>query len=118
MDSGGGGGAGIVALIVQLAIIAFFVATMWKIFTKAGEPGWAAIVPIYNVIVLLKIAGKPWWWLFLMFIPFVGLIVSIFVALALAKAFGKSTGFAVGMILLGFIFYPMLAFGSAEYEGA
>jgi uncharacterized membrane protein YoaK (UPF0700 family) len=84
---------------------------------KAGKPGWAAIIPIYNVIVLLQIAGKPLWWIILLFIPIVNLIMAILIGIAVAKKFGKSGGFGVGLALLGFIFYPILGFGDAQYQG-
>jgi len=91
------------------------IASMWKIFTKAGKPGWAAIIPIYNLIVLLEIAGKPLWWFILMLIPFVNIVVFIMVLVSIARNFGKGVGFAIGMLLLPFIFYPMLGFGDARY---
>jgi hypothetical protein len=89
---------------------------MWKIFVKAGKPGWAAIVPIYNLIVILEIAGKPIWWFILLLIPFVNIIVLIMVLISFARNFGKGVGFAIGMLILPFIFYPMLAFGDATYQ--
>ncbi len=89
----------------------------WRIFEKAGKPGWAFIIPFYNVIVLLEIVGKPWWWLILMiFVPLGNLIWGIWTTNLLAKSFGKNEGFTVGLILLPFIFYPILGFGSAEYQ--
>jgi hypothetical protein len=103
-------------IIIQLALVVFFVAVMWKIFAKAGEPGWACLVPIYNACVMFKIAGKPMWWILLCFIPIVNIIISILAAIGLANKFGKGGGFAVGLILLPFIFYPILAFGDAEYQ--
>ena len=106
--------AGFLVLWVVLAVLV--IAAMWKIFTKAGEPGWAAIIPIYNFLVLLKVAGKPMWWIILMLIPFVNLIVAIMVMISLARNFGKGTGFALGLILLPPIFYPMLAWGDARYS--
>src|SRR6476620_10565425 len=102
--------------IFWLAVVVLMVASMWKLFQKAGEPGWAAIVPIYNFIVLLKIAGKPAWWIVLMFIPFVNLIVAIIAALAVARNFGKGTGFGLGLAFLAPIFYPILAFGDSRYQ--
>ena len=93
------------------------IASLWTTFSKAGKPGWAAIVPIYNLIVLLEIVGKPWWWLFLMLIPIVNLVILIIVYHNLSLSFGKSGGFTVGLILLGFIFLPILAFGDAKYVG-
>ena len=104
--------------IVWLAVIVLIVAGLWKIFVKAGEPGWAAIVPIYNLIVLLKIVNRPVWWIVLLLIPFVNVIIGFILAFDLAKAFGKGAGFALGMIFLSFIFYPILGFGSAKYQGA
>ncbi len=106
-----------VIIVIYLAIIVLMIASMWTIFSKAGKPGWASIVPIYNLIVLLEIVGKPWWWLLLMFIPIVNIVILIIVFHNLSLSFGKGGGFTVGLILLGFIFLPILAFGDAEYVG-
>ena len=111
-------GPGIGSIIFMLVIAVFMIASMWKIFTKAGKPGWAAIVPIYNLVVLLEIAGKPIWWIVLFLIPVVSIIASIMVAIGLANNFGKGAGFGIGLALLGPIFYPILAFGSAQYGGS
>ena len=111
-------GPGALFYIIYFGFLALMIASMWKIFTKAGQPGWAAIVPIYNAIVLLKIVGKPLWWIVLMIIPIVSFIAAIILTIDLAKAFGKGGGFAAGLILLPFVFMPMLAFGDAEYQGA
>lgn len=113
----GGGIAAAIILIVYLAVIIIMIASFWKIFSKAGRPGWAAIVPIYNIIVFLDVAGKPWWWIFLFCIPILNVIMGIIAIVGLAEKFGKGAGFAVGLILLGVIFYPILAFGDAEYQG-
>ena len=110
-------GVGIVPLLIMLVVVVFMIASMWKVFTKAGKPGWAAIVPIYNIIVLLEIAGKPMWWFILFFIPIVSLIASIMIAIGVAQSFGKSTGFGLGLAFLSPIFYPILAFGSSQYVG-
>jgi len=107
---------GVGTVIFALVFTVLMVVSWWKIFTKAGEPGWASIVPIYNIFVWLRIAGKPGWWILLLFIPLVNIVISIFVAAGLAKAFGKGVGFVVGLILLPFIFYLILAFGSDEYR--
>lgn len=117
MAQEGGSGPGIGVLIVQLVIAIAVIAGMWKVFEKAGQPGWAAIVPIYNAIVLLKIAGKPAWWIVLMLIPFVNFIIAIVVAMSLAKNFNKSSGFGIGLALLPIVFYPILGFGDAQYSG-
>lgn len=104
-------------LILVVAILA--IAGMWKTFAKAGKPGWAAIVPIYNIIVMLEIINRPLWWILLFFIPFVNFIVYIIIALDMAKAFGKSTAFGIfGLWIFSFIGYLMLGFGSAKYVGA
>lgn len=100
-----------------LAIMVFFIACMWKIFTKAGKPGWAALIPIYNTIVMLEIVGKPIWWIVLFLIPLVNLVVAIMLLVELAKSYGQSTGFALGLLFLPVIFYPILAFGSSTYVG-
>ena len=94
------------------------VASMWKVFTKSGEPGWASIIPIYNIIVMLKIAGKPGWWVLLFLVPVVNLVIGIIAMAAVAARFGKGAGFVVGLIFLPFIFWPILGFGSAECEPA
>jgi hypothetical protein len=112
------GGASAIIWIIYVAVWVLWVAGFWKTFTKAGEPGWAAIIPIYNTIVLLKIIGRPIWWIILLLIPFVNIVVGIIMLLDLAKAFGKGTGFAVGLIFLSFIFIPILGFGDAQYQGA
>ncbi len=119
-EYGGGGGAGLFAggfFIIWLAIFIVMVAAMWKIFTKAGKPGWAAIIPIYNLVVLLEITGKPLWWLILFLIPFVNFVAMILVTVALAEKFGKGVGFAIGLLLLPIVFYPILGFGEARYQG-
>jgi hypothetical protein len=100
--------------VIWLAVAVVMIAAMWKVFEKAGEPGWAAIVPIYNLYILLKIAGKPAWWIVLMLIPFVNLIVWVIAMIAVAARFGKGTGFGLGLAFLGLIFFPMLAWGDAQ----
>jgi len=105
-----------VFLVIQLAVAVLFIASMWRVFDKAGQPGWACLVPIYNAYVMLKVAGKPGWWLLLMLIPVVNIVIFILVYLAIAANFGKGAGYAIGMLLLPFIFWPMLAFGDAEYK--
>jgi len=116
----GGTGAGLfggVFLFIWLAVFVLTIAGMWKVFAKAGKPGWACIIPVYNLIVLLEISGKPLWWFILFLIPFVNFIVAILVLVALAEKFGKGAGFAIGLLILPFIFYPVLGFGDAVYRG-
>jgi hypothetical protein len=109
----GGAGSSIIGLLIGILVIA----GLWKVFTKAGKPGWAAIIPIYNLIVLLQIAGKPLWWIVLFCIPIVNIVVAVMVLINVAKSFGKGAGFAIGMLFLGPIFIPILGFGSAQYIG-
>lgn len=111
-----GAALGIIGLF-YVAILVFYIYCMWKIYVKAGQPGWAAIIPIYNYVVLLQIVGKPVWWIFLMFIPLVNIVIGIIVISELSKAFGKGAGFTLGLIFLGFIFIPILALGDAQYKG-
>ena len=106
-----------VLVIVELLIALFVIVAMWKVFTKAGRPGWAAIIPIYNMYVWCKIVGRPGWWVILMLIPLVNIIVGIIVCIDMAKSFGKGAGFGIGLALLGIIFLPILGFGSAQYQG-
>jgi ABC-type transport system involved in cytochrome c biogenesis permease component len=101
--------------ICEAVVIVLIVASMWKIFTKAGQPGWASIIPIYNWIVWCKIVGRPAWWVLLLLICFP--IFYIILSIDLAKSFGKGVGFALGLIFLSIIFFPILAFGSATYQG-
>jgi hypothetical protein len=102
--------------VIYLAILVLVIAGLWKVFTKAGEAGWKAIIPIWNIIVLLRIVGRPLWWIILLIIPIVNIIASLIVMLDLAKSFGKGSGFGIGLWLLSFIFVPILGFGSATYQ--
>lgn len=104
-------------IIFLLAFVVLIIAAMWKVFEKAGQPGWAAIIPIYNIYIMTKIAGKPGWWVLMFFIPFVSLIFSIWLQNMISKSFGKDEGFTAGLVFLGFIFYPILGFGDAKYQG-
>lgn len=117
MCAGACGGGGLV-LIVELAIALLMLIATWKVFTKAGKPGWAVIIPFYNAYVFLKIAGKPGWWLILLLVPLLNVIFGIIATVAFARNFGKGVGFVLGLIFLPFIFYPILAFGDATYLGA
>jgi hypothetical protein len=102
--------------IICIAIGIFYIATMWKVFEKAGKPGWASIIPIYNTIVLLQIAGRPVWWILLLLIPLVNIVIAIIVHIDIAKAFGHGVGFGWGLALLGLIFFPILAWGDSQYQ--
>ena len=106
-----------IIIIVYLAIVVLTIVSVWKIYTKAGKPGWACLIPIYNLLVLLKIVGKPWWWLFLFIIPLVNIVFGIWVTNLLSKSFGNNEGFPNGLLFLTLIFYPILGLGDAKYAG-
>ena len=115
--SASAGGMGIVGLIIYLAVIVLLIVSGWKINVKAGKPGWAVLVPIYGTLVNLEIIGKPAWWIVLFFVPIVSVVIVFVISIEMAKVFGKGAGFGIGLVFLPFVFYPMLAFGSAQYKG-
>lgn len=104
-------------IIIYVAIFLLLTIAQWKIYVKANKPGWACLIPIYNVIVLLEIIGKPWWWLLLFFVPIANVVIAIWMTNLLSKSFGKDEVFTVGLILLPFVFYPILGLGDAKYNG-
>jgi len=109
-------------LIVSLWVIGLIIAILlitsrWRIFTKANQPGWASIVPIYNALIFLRIIGKPWWWILLFCIPIVNIVFLVWAANLLSKSFGKGEGFTLGLIFIPFVFELILAFGELEYLG-
>jgi hypothetical protein len=106
-----------VLIVIYLVITVLLIVSQWKIYSKANKPGWACLIPIYNIIVLLEIIGKPWWWLLLLLIPIVNIVFAIWMTNLLSKSFGKSEGFTVGLLLLPIIFYPILGLGDAKYNG-
>lgn len=107
----------IVPVVVGLAIVVLMLAAFWKVFEKAGEPGWKSLIPVYNAYLFVIISGKPGWWFILFFIPIVGVIANLLVCLSLANKFGKGNLYGVGLFLLGPILYLHLAFSDAEYVG-
>ena len=116
-EAQGGGTAGMIFMAVWLIVCLTILAGVWKVFTKAGQPGWGVLVPIYNAYLMTKIAQRPAWWVILMFIPVVNILVHVVLSMDIAKHFGKGAGFGVGLAFLGFIFYPILGFGGAQYGG-
>lgn len=107
-----------VMTLFWLVVAVVMIVAMWKVFVKAGQPGWAAIVPIYNYYILTQIAGRPAWWLLLFFIPFANLIALIVISMDIAKAFGKSEVFGIlGLVLFSPIGYLILGFGKDTYKG-
>ncbi len=110
------GGLSLFFITLVLSIVTII--GMWKMFEKAGKPGWASIVPVYNIVVMLEIIKKPTWMVLLFFIPFVNFIVGLIIVFDIAREFGKGILFAIGMILFPFIFYPILGFGKSTYANA
>ena len=106
------------SLIIALILYVIFIVAGWRLFTKAGKPGWAIIIPIYNIIVWCQIGGKPGWWIILYLIPIVNIVISIIVAVNVAKNFGKSGAFGFFLLwLLSIIGMFILSFGKAQYQG-
>jgi hypothetical protein len=106
-----------IAVLLYLVIVFAIIASWWRIFTKGGQPGWGSLIPIYNLYLILKIVGRPWWFLLLLLIPVVNVIVAILITNDLSKSFGRGLPFTLGLIFLPFIFYPILAWSEATYQG-
>lgn len=106
-----------IPMVIALLLFVLYLASAWQVYSKTGKPGWACLIPIYNVIVFLRIVGRPVWWFVLLFIPGVNIIISLLLCLDLAAVFGKGTGFGLGLFFLPIILLPILAFGKAEYRG-
>lgn len=105
--------------IVYVAILILMIVSGWKLYEKAGKPGWAYIIPIYGTLVMLEIIGKPWWWLLLMFVPIVNVVILVWAINLLCKSFGKGVGYTIGLFIpiMNIILFAMLGFGDAKYEG-
>jgi hypothetical protein len=112
----GAAALGLGMLLFNLLVVVGVLVGMWKVFVKANKPGWAALVPIYNLFVLAEVGGKPSWWAILLFVPLVNLIVFVVICMGVAKNFGKNELYGIGLALLGFIFFPLLGFGNARYR--
>lgn len=104
-------------IIIGLAAAVIEIVALWYVFVKAGEPGWAVLIPIYNFLIMIKIAGKPWWFIFLMLLPIVNIVIAIMILHGISKGFGKDAGFTVGLLFLSCIFFPILGFGKSQYTG-
>jgi hypothetical protein len=107
---------GTAVLLFQLLLFLAQIVGMWVVFGKAGEAGWKVLVPVYNLYVMLKIGNNAWWWLLLLIVPVVNFYAAYKVHAGVARAFGKGVGFALGLTLLGFLFFPVLAFGDYQYR--
>lgn len=105
-----------IGTILYLAILIAALVGMWKMFEKAGQPGWGCIIPIYNLYLLTKIAEKPWWWIIMFIIPLVNIIFTIMLYYEIARHFKQGAGFTIGLFLLPCIFFPILGFGDYTYR--
>ena len=111
-------GAGVGAILLWFVVIyAIAVIPYWVVFTKAGQPGWPALIPIYSTYILLKVIGRPGWWLLLFLVPLLNIVIAIIVLNDLSKSFGHGVGFTLGLLFLSLIFLYILAFGSSTYRG-
>lgn len=108
---------GVIAILIYIPFIIFYIICWWKIYTKADKAGWASLIPIYSTIVMLQIIGKPWWWIFLFIIPGVNIVFGIWAINLLSKSYGHGTGFTLGLIFLSFIFIPILGLSKDPYIG-
>ena len=106
---------GLVIILMVLVFMILLLISLWRVFKKMGHRGWESIIPIYNLVILLRAVNKPWWWIFLILITYLGIIWGIWMINLLVKRFGKGVGFTLGMCFLAPIFLPVLAFGSSTY---
>ena len=113
LQTNGGGG---IELLAVLALTIVIFAGFWKTFEKAGEPGWAGLIPIYNLYVLVRISGNAWWWFILFFIPVINFIATLKISINIAGKFDRGVLFGLGLTFLSFIFYPILGFGDYQYQ--
>jgi hypothetical protein len=115
--SGDAGGGSLIGGLVGLVIAVLMVVAMWRVFAKAGRPGWASLIPIYNTITMLRITGRSGWWFLGFMVPFLNIFVAIRLVFDLARVFGRGVGFGFGLLFLLPIFILILAFGDAQYVG-
>jgi hypothetical protein len=113
-----GGAAATVILLFQLALVGVQVAGMWTVFEKANYAGWKAIIPIYNLYVMLQIGENRWWWLLLLVVPVVNLYAVYKIHAGVARSFGRGIGFGLGLAFLGILFFPLMGFGDYQYRNS
>ncbi len=106
-----------IGAVVLLAIFGPWIAGQWITFSRANKPGWTSLIPVVNFYMMLKIGDNEWWWLVLLFVPVVQFYALYKVGAGVARAFGKGGLYGFGLGYLPFIFFPLLAFGGAQYQG-
>ena len=120
-DAAAGAAAGLIALfcncVIPLALYAAWAAGLWKLFEKAGQPGWAGAVPIYNLFVATQLSGREILWFILLFSPCINIVAAVLIWMDFAKAYGKDAIWGLGLAFLGPIFAPILGFSDAKYQG-
>lgn len=117
LDQASNSSSSLIVNIISLVVAVLLIAAYWRIFSKAGQPGWAAIIPVYSTFVLLRVVGRPWWWFIMLLIPVVGIIFAIILVNDLSKSFGHGIGYTLGLLFLSLIFIPVLGFGGSQYAG-
>jgi hypothetical protein len=105
-------------IVIGIAVAVVAIIGSWKVYEKAGRPGWACLVPFYNLFLWVKMAGRPGWWMILFFLPLVNLVIGVIVSLDIARKFRKGVGFGIGIAFLPFVFIPILGLGDAAYDPA
>ncbi|MEO0564478.1 MAG: DUF5684 domain-containing protein [Chloroflexota bacterium] len=116
-DGAAAAAGGAFSSLVQLALSILAIAGLWQVFVKMGEAGWKAIIPIYNIYVIIENVGRPAWWIILLFVPFANIVILFLLFKDLAEGFGHGIGFTLGLFFLGFIFLPILGFGDSQWQG-
>jgi hypothetical protein len=107
----------VIAGLLTVALSVALLAALWRIVAKAGRPGWISLIPLYNLVVLLQIIGRPWWYLVFLCFPPAAAVLAVVLLFGVTRSFGKGWPFAIGMVFLPFVFIPILAFGGAGYVG-
>lgn len=103
-------------LVVSLLLAVIQIAGTWAVFEKADHAGWKAIIPIYNLYVMLQIGENAWWWLVLLLVPVVNIYAAYKIHAGVARSFGRGIGFGLGLAFIGIIFFPLLGFGGYQYR--
>ena len=102
--------------LFNLTLVGVFCAGIWRVYAKAGLPGWGGLIPVYNLVLWMRLGGKPGWWAIWLFVPFLNLVIYTIVTFEVAKNFGKGVAYTLGLLLVPPVFYATLGLGSAQYN--